>query len=684
MNKLFLTILNMSITASYVILFVMAIRLLLKKSPKIFSYVLWLPVLFRLLCPLSLKGFFSLVPNKTQAISQSIISGANSGAEAETEFIGQAVKATLPPGPAASSSQAIWTWTSIGSAVWIGGILLLLSYSLFAVFRLSIKLKNAKLLKGNIYEISEIKTPFVFGIFKPKIYIPNKLSEKEKSYIIRHEETHIKRLDHIIKPLAFLALCLHWLNPLVWAAFLLMSQDMELSCDESVIKQMGSEIKKEYSSSLLSFSAERGLGLGCPLSFGESNPRGRIKNILSYRKPSFWVVLLTLAIVSATSVGLMTNPDLLDKTVEDYAQEFLNKEVESYESYYKIKESKIVELEKLYTFDQMTDYPIELWKIAYRIKPEKIGEVVMAGGMNQIDGWITEDGSMGKPILVFSYENDSPKLLGTIRSGEMGSTVSGYEIALREFLERNAFLPNESYEGNHAVVDFLLSTGETSRLLLSQPARQGETGIWCVERWMDGNGSIYYNDPQASSSTADYYAGLQKECDNGHRTGLLNPEQVAYEYIIETLGQTTALEETEIVNPASASDFYETPISTYIGFVSDFDLERGFFHLDRAEWITYDDQERIRELGLSKDDDMPGGFYIYNPESWPQTFDVDENTEYTILDWKRSYGDEETYTTSDASEFADHIKSYEGGFAPPFWIVKRGRYVESVTEQYVP
>jgi len=682
MEKIFLRILDMSITGAYVILFIMLARLLLRRFPKIFSYALWSAALFRLACPFSLKGAFSLVPSKAQSVPKDIIRAAviPHGGDAGLNGTGANVSIAVD---AAAGTEPMQIWISAGTAVWVGGALLLLCFSVISMLRLCKRLKHSKHVRDNIYEMEGMKTPFVFGIVNPRIYIPANLTENEKSYIIKHEETHIKRFDHIIKPVAFLILCLHWFNPFVWAAFYLMSEDMELSCDESVIRKMGSGIKKDYSSSLLSFSAGRTIG-PCPLAFGESNPKGRIKNILNYRKPAFWIVVLALAVVSAILIGLVTNLDVKHKTVDDYAMEYLDSEVEMYENYFKVEDSKIINLEKMQSFDQLTGYRIELWKIEYRIKPGNIDEVAMAGGMNQIDGWITEDGSMGKPILVFSYEKGSPELLGAIRSGEMGVTVSGYETALREFLERKGLLPGESYEGNHAVANFTMSTGETARLLLSQPARQGETGIWCVERWMDGNGSVYYSDPQASSSTVYYYDELQKEADNGHRTGLLDPDQVALEYIVEVLGQTTDLDETEIKNPATIQDFMAVPESRFLGFVSDFDTERSYFHLDRVEWLTYDDEERIRELGLSKDDDMPGGFYIYNPESWPQTFEVDENTEYTILDWNRKYGDEQTYTTTDASEFADHINSYEGGFAPPFWIVKKGRYVESITEQYVP
>jgi hypothetical protein len=144
------------------------------------------------------------------------------------------------------------------------------------------------------------------------------------------------------------------------------------------------------------------------------------------------------------------------------------------------------------------------------------------------------------------------------------------------------------------------------------------------------------------------------------------------------------LEETEIMNRASVQDFYETPISTYIGFVSDFDLEGGFFHLDRIEWISDEDEERINELGLSKENDMPGGFYIYNPASYPQTFDINENTEYMVLNRISPIGREPTYESLNMKEFLDYLETVRGGSARPFWIETKDGYVKSVKAQYLP
>ena len=282
MDRLFLQILNMSITASYVILFVIVARLFLKKIPKIFSYTLWLVVLFRLICPFSFESIFSLIPFNTQTVPQNIMYSQTPQIDSGITIIDQVVNNSLPVPIASVNPMQIWI--TLGGAVWMLGIGVLLAYGIFTTLKLYLKLKSTRLISDNIYETGVIKTPFVFGLIKPKIYLPTSLSENERAYIIKHEQTHIKRLDHIIKPFAFLILCIHWFNPLVWVAFLLMEEDMELSCDESVIKQMGSNIKKDYSTSLLSLSTGRRVVGGCPLAFGENNTKGRIKNILSYKK----------------------------------------------------------------------------------------------------------------------------------------------------------------------------------------------------------------------------------------------------------------------------------------------------------------------------------------------------------------------------------------------------------------
>ena len=321
MEKLFLSILNMSLTASYVIVFVMLIRLPLKKAPKVISYALWGAAAFRLICPFSFESIFSLLPATTSPIPQDIVyqqsPQINSGIAAVDTYVNN----SLPSPSAAASVNPLQLYTRIGAAIWISGIAAMLVYSIASVLILKRRLKNAQDIQRNVCEADNLKTPFVLGIFRPRIYIPVGLTTEEKSYIIRHEQTHIRRFDHIIKPFAFLVLSIHWFNPLVWIAFILMSTDMELSCDERVIKEMGCEIKKAYSTSLLSLASGKRILNGSPLAFGEGNVRGRIKNVLNYKKPAFWIVIIAAVAVACVGIGLIANPGAGAADENNYVKE---------------------------------------------------------------------------------------------------------------------------------------------------------------------------------------------------------------------------------------------------------------------------------------------------------------------------------------------------------------------------
>ena len=546
METLFLKILNMNITACYVILFVIVVRLLIKRAPGIFSYILWAVVFFRLMFPFSFESIYSLVPVNAQPVPENIIYADNPQIQSGIAVIDQAVNRSLPaPVTLGASMNPIQFWIGLGTAIWLAGMAVLLSYSIFTAVKLHRKLKHTVHLKDNIYEFAGGATPFVFGIFGPKIYMPAGISDPERSYILAHEQTHIKRFDYIIKPLAFLVLCIHWFNPLVWISFFLMGEDMELSCDESVLKQMGGDIKKDYSSSLLSLAAGKRIVGGCPLAFGENNIKRRIKNILNYRKPAFWAVIAAAAVVSAVIIGLMSDPQSKKLTAEDYADQFVRNKIAVYEnngqSGYRIVDSRITRFERLDRYENMLGYPVEIWSIEYRLKPDDISKVMLSGGMNEIDGWITEDSSMGKPLLLFSYQDTTPRYLGCIYTGDgvngSADTVPGRETLVRVFLEGQGSLPHETYGGEHLVVKFPMSTGETCQLLLSQPVKEGDSGIWCVERWMDGNGTVYYDTPETSGLAADYYRELQEQCDNGHKPWLLDPLEVSRDYIANKLGQ---------------------------------------------------------------------------------------------------------------------------------------------------
>ena len=310
MSELFLTVLNMSLTASYVIIFVIFIRLLLKKAPKFISYALWGVVAFRLMFPFSFESMFSLMPRSTNAIPtpHDIIYQQSPQINSGIEAVDSLVNNSLPAPTIGASVNPLQIYVEIGAYIWVLGIIALLVYSIVSILVLKRQLKSAQSIENNIFEAENLKTPFVLGLIKPKIYLPVGLNTTERSYILLHEQTHIHRKDHIIKVLAFLTLSIHWFNPLVWIAFMLMSKDMELSCDERVLKEMDEDIKKPYANSLLSLATGIHILNGSPLAFGEGNVRGRIKNVLNYKKPRFWIVVVSIIAVIIVGIALLANP----------------------------------------------------------------------------------------------------------------------------------------------------------------------------------------------------------------------------------------------------------------------------------------------------------------------------------------------------------------------------------------
>ena len=699
MEKVFLNLLDMNITACYVILCVILIRLVLKKAPRIFSYLLWSAVLFRLVCPVSFESIFSLVPGVIRSIPLKTSAAAGIPVYEQPLQLqggppvigrGNDLLSVQVSGSGMTGSEMVRTLLTWGEFLWLIVMTGLLIYGIVTAVSLQRNLRSAVHLEDNIYEYSGSKTPFVFGILHPRIYLPAGITGSEKRYILKHEQIHINRYDHIVKMIAFFVLSLHWLNPFVWIAFFLMNEDMEVSCDESVIKQMGNGIKKEYSSSLLSLSTgKRRIG-GCPLAFGENNIKVRINRILQYKKPAFWAIITAAVVVAAVCAALVSNPQSKELTVADYADQFVKDQISSYESLewtdFKIVDSKIIKLEKVNEFPKMLEDPVEIWRIEYRLKPDDISKVMLAGGMNEIDGWLTEDSSMGKPFLVVSYQNTKPEYLGCIYSGDGVNgnmdTVPGRETALRVFLEDQNRLPHETYPGNHIVVKFPLSTGETCQLFLSKPVDRGTSGIWCVERWMDGNGTIYYDTPETDGFALDYYKDLQLQCDNGHNPWLTAPLEVAQNYINHVLGQSVKLTDLTPQYQADVKDFEETPESRYIGYISEFnpDLEsdRFSFHLDPVEWLTLDDRERLENLQINPDD-LSDGYYIYNPNTYPLYFQGTEKTRFRVVDGVLDAG----HKDMTEEEFNDYLEKFMDG-ASPFWIVTKDGFVQSIEEQSIP
>lgn len=307
MERIFLSVLNMSLTASFVIAAIILARIPLKRAPKIISYALWAVAGFRLVFPFTLEGAFSLLPFNSTPIPQDIAVQAVPRIDSGITVIDKAVSAVLPAATPVTSINPLQIWIFIGTGIWLFGIALMLIYSFVSIVVLKRRLCSAALIEGNLYEAHNLKTPLVIGIFKPKIYIPVGLTDEEHCFIVLHEQTHIRRHDHAVKMFAYLVLCLHWFNPLVWAAFILMGADMEMSCDECVIRKLGGEIKSAYSLSLVRVASGRKILNGSPLAFGEGGMKERIKNVLNFKKPSRVIITLAIVLVTVMSAGFAVN-----------------------------------------------------------------------------------------------------------------------------------------------------------------------------------------------------------------------------------------------------------------------------------------------------------------------------------------------------------------------------------------
>ena len=310
MSELFLHLINISITAGWIILAVILLRLLLKKAPKWTVCLLWALVGLRLLLPFSIESKISLVPS-TQTIPQSsILSTApviDSGIPAVDEAVNPVISQSLAPNPG-DSINPLQVYLAIGTAIWLIGATAMLFYSFLSWLRLYLRVRPRLRMRENIYLCDTIDTPFILGVIRPCIYIPSGLTEAHLEPIIAHEKAHLKRLDHLWKPLGFMLLAVYWFNPLVWVAYILLCRDIEKACDEKVVRSMGQDGRAGYSEALLCCGTRHRMVLSCPLAFGEVGVKERVKAVLSYKKPTFWILIAALLLSLLAGILFLTDP----------------------------------------------------------------------------------------------------------------------------------------------------------------------------------------------------------------------------------------------------------------------------------------------------------------------------------------------------------------------------------------
>ena len=314
MNELFLKIINMSISASWLVMAVLILRLVLKKAPKWVNVLLWGIVAVRLICPFSFESALSLIPS-AETFPEKAISGPSFDVQTGITPVDNRINDYLGDRyfegvtvPANNGNHMM----NILSMVWMIGILLLIAYTVISYWRLHREIDTAVRYKDNLFQSENVSSPFVLGLIKPRIYLPFSINGQDLEHVVSHEQAHIRRKDHWWKPLGFLLLTIHWFNPFMWLSYVLLCRDIELACDEKVIRELGNEQRADYTQALVACSINRRTIAACPLAFGEVGVKERVKSVMNYKKPAFGIVILAVIACVGVAVCFLTNPITAD------------------------------------------------------------------------------------------------------------------------------------------------------------------------------------------------------------------------------------------------------------------------------------------------------------------------------------------------------------------------------------
>ncbi|MBP3617741.1 MAG: hypothetical protein J6J38_06870 [Lachnospiraceae bacterium] len=318
MEKVFIEVLNMGLTATWVVFAVLAVRALCHKAPKSLMVGLWALVGMRLVCPFLMESILSLIPSGSIVTPDILLAeqpSIHTGVAMLNSTVNPIISEHLAPGYSVSaaptsgaSANPMQIIAFVAAVLWIAGMAVMFAYSLGSYLWLRHKVKVSLCYRDNIYFCDSIATPFVFGTIKPRIYLPSGMEEKQMECVIAHERSHLKRKDHWWKTIAFFLLSVYWFHPLLWVSYLLFSRDIERACDERVVREMEPEERKGYAEALVACSLQKRMMFACPLAFGEVGVKNRVKSVLNYKKPAFWIVAVTVVAGAVIAVCFLTNP----------------------------------------------------------------------------------------------------------------------------------------------------------------------------------------------------------------------------------------------------------------------------------------------------------------------------------------------------------------------------------------
>ncbi len=450
MAEIFQKALNMSIAAGWLILAVIALRLLLRRAPKRFRLLLWAVVGLRLSLPWSIESALSLIPS-AQTLPEGIMLERapvlDTGISALNGAINPGFTAAFTPELGASANP-LQVLLPIAAAFWMLGAAAMLLWALVSWLRLRKRVREAVRLEENVYEC-EIASPFVLGLFRPRIYLPFSLENGERELVLAHERAHITAGDHIIKPLGWLLLAAHWYNPLVWLAYALFCRDIELACDERVVRGLSLSDRADYSQALLDLSRPRGGVRACPLAFGESSVKGRVKSVLSYKKPAFWLVLLAVVVCVGAAVCFLTDPKEEAEPVDDgdggvvisarleenFPAQVLDyafactEEMAEELSYLGLKSAELTDLSCYAEVEALEGGTLLLFRLGARFELAEPESVAPAGGMVIEDGWLTRPDSGGDRFMLLLRDGDDWRFIGLVTEQVLSEYGTDYDAA---------------------------------------------------------------------------------------------------------------------------------------------------------------------------------------------------------------------------------------------------------------
>ena len=450
MAEIFQKALNMSIAAGWLILAVIALRLLLRRAPKRFRLLLWAVVGLRLALPWSIESALSLIPS-AQTLPEGIMLERapvlDTGISSLNGAINPGFTAAFTPELGASANP-LQVLLPIAAALWMLGAAAMLLWALVSWLRLRKRVREAVRLEENVYEC-EIASPFVLGLFRPRIYLPFSLENGERELVLAHERAHITAGDHIIKPLGWLLLAAHWYNPLVWLAYALFCRDIELACDERVVRGLSLSDRADYSQALLDLSRPRGGVRACPLAFGESSVKGRVKSVLSYKKPAFWLVLLAVVVCVGAAVCFLTDPKEEAEPVDDgdggvvisarleenFPAQVLDyafactEEMAEELSYLGLKSAELTDLSCCAEVEAPEGGTLLLFRLGARFELAEPESVAPAGGMVIEDGWLTRLDDGGDRFMLLLRDGDDWRFIGLVTEQVLSEYGTDYDAA---------------------------------------------------------------------------------------------------------------------------------------------------------------------------------------------------------------------------------------------------------------